>query len=338
MTSDKAPQGRRESVVEVPERSDALQVRPSVGEVSAAVPVSPGPIEGRSPWRLAWERLRRDRVAMISLAVIVLVALVAIFAPVISWVVGHPPDFQYRQTGLTPAGLPKPPTTTFLFGTDDLGRDILVRIAYGARISLLVGVVSTAIAVAIGVVIGLSAGYFGGIVDTVLARLVDVVLSVPFLLMAIALVSLTGPSLTVSILVIAFFSWAAVARIVRGQVLSAREKEYVEAAQSLGAGDARIMFLDILPNVLAPVIVYTTLLIPTVIVVEATLSFLGLGVPEPTATWGGMLNGSINYYRQAWWYIAFPGAALLVTTLAFNLFGDGVRDALDPRAERFVES
>ncbi len=291
-------------------------------------------IEGRGPWTLAWQRLRRDRVAMISLVVIVLIILMAVFAPLATTLTGHPVNEQYRETGLTPDGLPRGPNSTFWLGTDDLGRDILVRIAYGARISLLVGVVATALTVVIGVVVGLAAGFVGGLVDTVLARLIDVVLSVPFLLVAIALVSITGPSLLVTVLVIGFFSWASVARIVRGQVLSLREREFVEAARSLGASDIRIMFVDILPNVLAPVIVYASLLIPVVIVVEATLSFLGLGLPPPTADWGGMISESQNYYTTAWWFVVFPGAALLVTTLAFNLFGDGVRDAFDPRADR----
>jgi ABC-type dipeptide/oligopeptide/nickel transport system permease subunit len=295
-----------------------------------------GGIEGRTPAQLAWRRFRRDRVAMVSLAVIVLIILMAVLAPLFAMLTGHPVNEQYRQTGLTPDGLPKPPSGQFLLGTDDLGRDILVRIAYGSRISLIVGVASTALTVAIGVVVGLAAGFLGGLVDTVLARFIDVILSVPFLLVAIALVSITGPSLTVTVLVIGFFSWASVARIVRGQVLSLREREFVEAARSLGATDLRIMFVDILPNVLAPVIVYASLLIPVVIVVEATLSFLGLGLAPPTADWGGMISEAQNYYTTAWWFIVFPGAALLITTLAFNLFGDGIRDAFDPRGERLM--
>jgi peptide/nickel transport system permease protein len=191
----------------------------------------------------------------------------------------------------------------------------------------------------LGVVIGVTAGYFRGATDTILARFMDVVLSFPFLLFAIALVSVVGPSLVVSVLVIAFFSWAAVGRIVRGQTLSIREREYVEAARSLGASDLRIMLVDVLPNLVAPVIVYTTLLIPTAIVFEATLSFLGMGVVPPTPTWGNMLSDSLQYYQVAWWFVLFPGLALLVTTLAFNLLGDGVRDALDPGTERvFAET
>jgi len=293
-------------------------------------------IEGRSPWQLAWQRLRRDRVAMVSLAVIIVIVLMAIFAPLIADLTGHPPNMQYRRTGLSPDGLPVGPNSTFWMGTDDLGRDIFVRIAYGARVSLLVGVVATALTVVIGVVIGLMAGFIGGIVDTLLARLVDIVLSMPFLLVAIALVSITGPSLSVTIIVIGLFSWASVARIVRGQVISLREREFVEAARSLGATDRRIMFVDILPNVLAPVIVYTSLLIPVVILTEASLSFLGLGLPPPTADWGGMINEATTYYTTSWWFVFFPGLALLITTLAFNLFGDGVRDAFDPRSDRLI--
>ena len=294
-------------------------------------------IEGRGPWLLAWQRLRRDRVAMISLVIIVLIVSMAILAPLASMITGHPPNEQYRQIGLTPDGLPMGPSSQFWMGTDDLGRDIFVRIAYGARVSLLVGVVATGIAVMIGVVVGLAAGFFGGLIDSVLARLVDVVLCVPFLLVAIALVSITGPSLSITIFVIGFFSWASVARIVRGQVLSLREREFVEAARSLGASDSRIMFVDILPNVLAPVIVYSSLLIPVVITVEATLSYLGLGLPPPTADWGGMIADANPYYTTAWWYLFFPGAALLTTTLAFNLFGDGIRDAFDPHSDQLLK-
>jgi len=254
----------------------------------------------------------------------------AICAPLVAAAVGHGPNTQYRTTGLSPEGIPVGPNHTFLLGTDELGRDVLVRIFYGARISLLAGVVASLLAVATGVVVGLIAGYFGRAVDTLLSRFMDVVLSLPYLVFAIALIAVVGPGLPVSIAVIAFFSFASVGRIVRGQVLSITQKEFIEAARSLGASDLRIMFVDILPNVLAPVIVYATLLIPASIVFEATLSFLGLGVVPPTASWGGMLSESIQYYQVAWWYVVFPGAALLITTLAFNLLGDSVRDAFDP--------
>ena len=291
-------------------------------------------IEGRSPLALAVARLRRDRVAVGSAVTVLLLVAVAVAAPLIAHLTGHDPTTQYRDTGLTPAGLPVGPDRHFWFGTDNLGRDVFIRVVYGTRISLLVGVVSTLLAVAAGVVVGVTAGYFPGVTDTVLARFMDVVLSFPFLLFAIALVAVAGPSIVVSVGVIAFFSFAAVGRIVRGQTLSIAEREYVEAARSLGASDLRIMVVDILPNLIAPVIVYTTLLIPTAIVFEATLSFLGMGVVPPTPTWGDMLSDSLQYYQVAWWFVLFPGLALLITTLAFNLLGDSVRDALDPGGAR----
>jgi ABC-type dipeptide/oligopeptide/nickel transport system permease subunit len=196
-------------------------------------------------------------------------------------------------------------------------------------------VVATFLTVVVAAVVGLAAGYFGKTVDTLLARLIDVLLAVPFLLLAIALVSVIGPGLAVVIIVIGFFGWASVARVVRGQVLSIREKEYIEAARALGAGPWRIMVIDILPNVVAPIIVYTSLLIPLTIVTEASLSFLGIGVPPPTADWGQMISESVNYYTSgAWWFLLFPSLALLITTLAFNIFGDGVRDAFDPRGDQ----
>jgi ABC-type dipeptide/oligopeptide/nickel transport system permease subunit len=301
-------------------------------------PVTTGgePIQGRGPWSLAWRRLRKDRVAMVSLAVIVLILLMAVFAPIFAHITGHPPNTQYRQTGLNEAGLPVAPNSEFWLGTDTLGRDLLVRIAYGARVSLGIGVLATLLTVAMGVVVGICAGYFGGWVDTVLARLIDVVLSMPFLLVAISLVSIFGPSVIIALLVIAFFSWASVARIVRGQVLSVKEREFVEGARSLGASNSRIMFIDILPNVLAPVIIYASLLVPVVILTQAALSYLGLGIQPPTPDWGGMISEAQGVYQVAWWYLAFPSLALVITTLAFNLLGDGIRDAVDPRFERIT--
>ena len=305
-------------------------------DADAVAALAPGRvIEGRSPWQLAFERLRHDRVAVASSIVIVLIALMAILAPLVAHLTGHGPNRQY-PFGISPEGIPVGPGHHFLLGADELGRDILVRVFYGARVSLLVGVVAASLATAVGVVVGLTAGYFGGVVDTILSRFMDAVLSLPYLIFAIALVSIVGPSLLVTIAVIAFFSFAAVGRIVRGQVLSVKEKEFVEAAHSMGAGPMRVMFIDILPNVLAPVIVYLTLLIPSSIVFEATLSFLGLGAVPPTPSWGSMLSNSLQYYQVAWWYVVFPGLALLATTLAFNLLGDSVRDAFDPRYARLI--
>jgi ABC-type dipeptide/oligopeptide/nickel transport system permease subunit len=306
-------------------------------------------IEGRSPWRLAFERLRHDRAAIISFSVIVIIVLIALFAPVIAAIVGHGVYQQFRgpnpPVGLSVTGAPVGPSSAFWLGTDDQGRDIMIRMAYGARISLFVGVVATGITVIIGTIVGLAAGYFGKIVDTILARLMDWLLAVPFLLFAISLVSVVllhpiwfiTPGLPVVIIVLGFLTWASVGRIVRGQVLSIREKEYIEAARALGAGPWRIMFIDILPNLLAQLIVYTTLLIPLTIVAEASLSFLGVGIQPPTPDWGQMISaGSGLYLYGQWWYLVFPSLALLITTLAFNIFGDSVRDAFDPRGDMYV--
>lgn len=291
-------------------------------------------IAGKSPWLLAIRRLRQDKASMISLVVIVILVLAALLAPLISHWTGQAFDIGDRKYGLDRDGLPYGPSSRHWFGTDALGRDVFIRTLYGARVSLLVGVLATAIATAAGVVVGLLSGYFGGPIDTVLARFIDVVLSFPYLIFAIALVAILGPSLWVTILVIAFFNWAAMARIVRGQTLSLKEKEYVEAARSLGGSDARIMFVEIMPNVLAPVIVLASLMIPIAIVFEATLSYVGLGIVPPTASWGNMLSDSLRTYQVAWWTLIIPAGFLLITTVAFNLLGDGVRDSLDPRTER----
>jgi peptide/nickel transport system permease protein len=293
-------------------------------------------IHGRGPWRLAFERLRRDRWAIAGTAAIACVILLALLAPWVAELLHHSPEAQFREEGLSVSGIPVGPNRTFLLGTDGLGRDVLVRIAYGARVSLLVGILASGLAVFVGAIVGIVAGWFGGLIDTILSRVMDVVLSLPFLVFALALVAVVGPSLTISIVVIAFFSWASVGRVVRGQALSIREQEYVRAARAMGASNTRIMFVEILPNVAATLIVYATLLIPSSIAFESTMSFLGLGVIPPTPSWGNMLADSIAYYKVAWWFVVFPGAALLGTTLAFNVLGDSVRDAFDPRHDQTI--
>jgi len=296
-------------------------------------------VEGRSQWQLTWRRLRSDKVAVTAMITIVVMVGLAIAAPAIAALVHHPPNIAYPNTGENAVGNPVGPFTNgFWLGTDDTGRDLMVRIFYGARISLFVGLVTTAVATVAGVAVGLIAGYFGGIVDAVLARFTDAVLAFPYVVLALALAVVLGPSLAVIIGVITFFSWAGISRIVRGQTLSLKEKEYIEAARSLGAGPFRIMFIDILPNLLAPVLVLATLYIPAAVVFEATLSYLGLGIQPPTASWGNILAAAQPFYTVAWWYIVFPALALLITTLAFNLLGDGIRDAMDPTTERLLRA
>ena len=273
---------------------------------------------------------------MASAVVILIMTALALAAPAFAALTGHGPAQQFPDTGLSATGAPAGPGAQFWLGADELGRDLLVRLLYGARISLFVGVVTTVIGTVLGVSAGLAAGYLGGWLDTALSRLVDAVLAFPYLVLALALTAVLGPSLPVVIGVISFFAWAGIARVVRGQAISLRERDYIEAARSLGAGPLRIMFTEILPNLAGPVLVLATLSIPSAIIFEATLSFLGLGVQPPAPSWGNILAGAQNYYSVAWWYLVFPALALLITTLAFNLLGDGIRDALDPGAERLL--
>ena len=300
----------------------------------------------KSPSRLFWERLRQDKAALAGGVVIVLLILIAIFGgPLASNISGHPQNATYNNM-TDDYGVPKGPNGSFYFGADSAGRDLFVRTMYGARTSLFVGIVASGIALFIGLVIGLLAGFFGGIIDTALSRTADVLLAVPQILIAVGVVAacstskqgclggLIQPGLTVVIAVITLFSWSYIARIVRGYTLSLREKEFVESARAAGAGTLRILASEILPNLVGPLIVYATLLIPANILFEAALSYLGLGVPPDQASWGAILNDASGYYDVAWWLMVFPGAFLIITTLAFNLLGDGLRDAFDVRSER----
>ena len=301
-------------------------------EAGEPIPVGHKLIQGRSPWQLAWERLRKDRAAIVSGVTIAIIVLLALLAPLIAAWVGHGPNQEFIDIGENANGGPVPPSSTFWFGTDSSGRDLFIRVLYGARISLAVGVLATLLAIALGVVFGLAAGYLGGVVDVIIARLIDVMLAVPFLVIAISIATILHPSFWLVIFIVGILSFTYPARIVRGQVISLKEKEYIQAARALGAGPLRIMFVDLLPNVTAPVIVYGSLLIPASIVLEATLSFLSVGIPPPTADWGQMISDATGYYQYGyWWYLLFPSLALLITTLAFNILGDSVRDALDPR-------
>jgi peptide/nickel transport system permease protein len=304
-----------------------------------------GGIEARTPLELFWRRLKDDRVAMAAFGFVVLLVIVAIAAPLIVKLVGARPPNDQATKYLDSFGTPTGPSSKNIFGVDTLGRDLFSRVLYGARVSLEVALIATAISVFIGVVFGMTAGFFRGWVDTIISRFIDVLLAFPILLFGIGLASacslgkgclggLIKPGLTVVIFVIAFVNWTYIARIVRGQVLSLREKEFIEASRSLGASNFRIIFREVLPNLVAPIIVYTTLIIPQNILFEAALSFLGVGVQPPNASWGQMLAEATDIFDSAWWYMVFPGAALLLTVLAFNLLGDGLQDALNPRAGR----
>ncbi|HEY5845971.1 MAG TPA: ABC transporter permease [Microlunatus sp.] len=315
-----------------------------------AVLVGAGKIEGRSLGQIAWMRLKRDKVALAGFAVLVFLTLVAIFAPLIVRAFGQDPN-QFNQDLIDTAGGTLTPIGPYggmswdhLMGIEPVnGRDIFSRVVYGARISLLIAILATLVSVVIGSTLGIIAGFFGGRVDAFISRLMDIFLAFPLLVFAIALAGvvpdqafgLEGNQLRVALLVfiIGFFNWPYIGRIIRGQTLSLREREYVEAARNLGARRPYILVREILPNLIAPILVYSTLLIPTNILFEAALSFLGVGIRPPTPSWGGMLSEAVTFYTQPH-FMLWPGLAIFSTVLAFNLFGDGLRDALDPRANR----
>lgn len=280
-------------------------------------------------WLVFLRRLTARRTAMFGLVVILAVVLTALASPLISPfdpVEQDLGDLRLKAPGFRDAG-----GRMHVLGTDHLGRDLMARVIYGARPALLVGFAAVTISGLIGMAAGLVAGYFGGRLDDLLMRLADVQLAFPFILLAIAVIGVLGPSLTTIIVVIGVSSWVVYARIVRSAVLTLREREFVQAALALGVSDARIVVRHILPNALTPWLVVATLDMARVIVIESALSFLGLGVQPPTPTWGGMLADGRVYISTAWWLATFPGLAILVTVLGINLFGDGLRDTLDPR-------
>jgi len=283
---------------------------------------------GERHWLVALRRLARRRTALFGLGVVVIVLLAAVFAP---WLTPFDPLEQDINQRLKEPGWQNAAGHVHPLGTDHLGRDILARVIFGSRIALVVGLSAVLISGVLGMMIGLVAGYFGGKVDDFFMRLADVQLAFPFILLAIAVIGVLGPSLRNIIIVIGVSSWVVYARVVRGEVLSIRERDFVQAAIALGSRDGRILVRHVLPNAFTPWLVVATLDMARVIVIESALSFLGLGVQPPTPTWGGMLADGRVYLSTAWWLATFPGLAILVTVLGINLLGDGLRDTLDPR-------
>lgn len=328
--------------------SAPLELEPGAASAQPeSVLVGARKIEGRSLGQIAWMRLKRDRVALAGGFVVAFLIVVAIAAPLIVKVLGHPPN-EFHQEFINPdtqipigkfGGVSK----DFLFGLEPVnGRDLFSRVLYGSQISLLIAFLATLMSVVIGTALGVVSGFFGGVVDTVISRLMDIFLAFPILLFALALAGvipdsafgLKGDALRISVIVfiIGFFNWPYIGRIIRGQTLSLREREFVDAARSLGARSPHVLLKELLPNLAAPILIYSTLLIPTNILFEAALSFLGVGVQPPRATWGGMLSDATQWYQVDVWFMLPSGLAIFVTVLAFNLFGDGLRDALDPRS------
>jgi peptide/nickel transport system permease protein len=317
-------------------------------------------------WGLTWRRFRRSKLAMLALFYVLFMALVALLAPVVAnrkplvqrtaeglrfpafadYVIGDP-DMDTPGAGkvLVPAPVPfspntvelaqrlQPPGERHLLGTDDLGRDILSRMIHGARVSLTVGFFATGIALIIGSILGALAGYYGGWADWVVSRAIEVVLCFPFLFLVLGIVALFKPSMTTIMIALGLTSWTNEARYVRGELLRLRDLDFAQAARASGARDARIIFRHLLPNALAPVLVTASFGVAVAIITESALSFLGLGVPLPTASWGSMLSQAHEHIEYAWWLILFPGMAIFTTVAAFNLIGERFREALDPRSE-----
>lgn len=291
---------------------------------TAVVVTRPIKRSGVSQWRLAGRRFRRNRLAMAGLGVMALLYWVTLLAPFIA---PYDPNFQGNIVLNRYLG----PSAEHLMGTDKFGRDVFSRILYGARISLSIGFLAVGISITLGTIVGAVAGYFRGWVDTAIARLIDMLLSIPRLILLLVIIAIFQPTIFLVIVILGLTGWEGSARIVRGQFLQLREQEFVQASRALGYSDARIIMRHILPNTLAPIIVIATLGIGNVILTEAALSFLGLGVQPPTASWGSMINDGRDAMITAWWIATYPGLAIVLTVVSFNLLGDGLRDALDPR-------
>ncbi len=279
----------------------------------------------RSLWLNMWRRLQRNRRAMVGLGIIVFLVLLAIFAPMIA-------PYGYDDQNLDDQFLF--PSAKHLMGTDNLGRDIFSRVVYGSRISLQLGIISVALSMAGGVVIGSIAGFYGGKLDNLIMRTMDVFQSIPPMLLAITIAASLGPGMTNAMVAIGISRIPGTSRLIRGMILPLRETEYVEAARAITASDARIMFRHILPNVLSPLLVEATIGIAMAIITAASLSFIGLGAQPPIPEWGAMIAGGRNYIQRYWYLVTFPGLAIMLTVVSFNLVGDGIRDALDPRMSR----
>ena len=292
--------------------------------MSAVTLETAAPLAIESPSRRAWRRLKQRKSALVALFVIIALILIALFAPLIA---------PYDPTKQSWSAVRKAPSLAHWFGTDEVGRDILSRIIYGTRASLSAGVISVGLAISIGVPLGLLAGYLGGKVDAVLGRITDAMLAVPFLILAIALAAFLGPSLGNAMIAIGVTATPLFIRLTRGQTLSVVKEDYVEAARAVGNPGWRIALRHILPNVMPALLVQATLTIATAIIAEASLSFLGLGQQPPAPSWGSMLNAAQRFLTNAPWMAVWPGLAIFVTVLSFNLFGDGLRDALDPRTK-----
>jgi len=300
----------------------SIGLRPPATVLAAA----DAPRPPRSLWSDAWARLRRNRMAVAAGVFLLVMCTFAALAP---WIPGLPdPTLQDLAKGATP------PSWAHWFGTDELGRDLFVRVLYGGRISMLVGIVGTAVSLLIGVTWGAVAGYVGGRTDDLMMRVVDVLYALPYIFLVILLLVFFSKSLLMLFVALGLVQWLTMARIVRGQVLSLKNQTFVEAARALGASDGAIVFRHIVPNTLGPVIVYTTLTVPAVILQEAFLSFLGLGVQPPDASWGTLVSDGAKLLALFPWLVSFPGLAMSLTLLAFNFLGDGLRDALDPQDRR----